>query len=161
MIKLPFATIRELFTFNMKIELMKFIKLTTNYTEQELDKINSNLEESCIKELDELYSTFQYVRFFSMKKTVCVYAILDDKTIETLVSKYIKLGISFKYEDVSRYVLFGNVPEVDEELSQNELNDMIHYFVGENLDIDIVLDKINELGISQLTEVDKKILELH
>jgi 16S rRNA U1498 N3-methylase RsmE len=96
-----------------------------------------------------------------MKKTVCVYAILDDKTIETLVSKYIKLGISFKYEDVSRYVLFGNVPEVDEELSQNELNDMIHYFVGENLDIDIVLDKINELGISQLTEVDKKILELH
>lgn len=140
---------------------MKFIKIISEHTRQELEKMGENADPYYSEHFDKLFSTFSYVQFLSEEQKVCLYAVLDDKTINKLFSQYVQVGISFKYEDMSKDILFGNIPHVDDDFSKNELKDMINYFIGENLDLDIVLDKINELGIEKLTEVDKKILELH
>ena len=52
------------------------------------------------------------------------------------------------------------MPIVKSELGTIDLNNMIDKFIDEHLNIDTVLDKISELGINNLTEKDKKILEM-
>lgn len=140
---------------------MKFVKLTTNYTKEEEEDINNLVDDFSMQNLEKLYSTFEHVKFYSKEQTASLYAIVDDKTIEALFSEYIKFNTIVKYEDMSKSVLFGHIPDIEGKYSKIELENMINSFIENNLSVDVVLDKMNEVGLSKLSERDMKILETH
>ncbi len=139
---------------------MKFVKISTEYTREEMDIIENNINEETTIKFKKLFRSFSYVQFLTEDKKICLYALIDDDTLNTLFSEYVKIEINFTYEDISKSILFGYMPIVKSELGTIDLNNMIDKFIDEHLNIDTVLDKISELGINNLTEKDKKILEM-
>lgn len=137
---------------------MKFIKITAGHTTQQMEGILGKLKESYVKYLHDLYNTFEYVEFTTSEGFEAMYAIVDDFTIEKLFNEYVNCEINFSYEDITKNVLFGNVLEISGEQKREYLNYLINLFIRENLNLNIVLDKISENGISSLTESDRKIL---
>ena len=57
--------------------------------------------------------------------------------------------VKYKVEDIKKLFLYGQVKIEDKDFQ---------IFLKENLDIDTILDKINEIGINSLTNLDKEIL---
>jgi hypothetical protein len=75
--------------------------------------------------------------------------VCDKDVIDFIVNLFNENAVSYKVEDITKLFLYGQV-EIEDKDFQN--------FLKENLDIDTILDKINEIGINSLTDLDKKIL---
>jgi len=140
--------------------IMKFIKVITKHTVKQMETIVGKLEDSYVVELCELYNSFECIEFTTKEGFEAMYAVVDDSTIEKLFTEYLRCEINFSYEDITKFVLFGNSLEISGESKKDYLNYLTTSFIRENLNSDAVLDKISEKGISSLTEIDKKILAL-
>jgi hypothetical protein len=137
---------------------MKFIKVTTKHTREQIDKIVSQMDSWSLKNLAKLYDSFKYIEFSTEKGSISMYATIPQDKIEHLFSEYIKWSIDFSFEDITKFVLFGDIPEIIGEQKSADLNALIKKFKEENLDTNTVLDKISENGIHSLTEQDKIVL---
>lgn len=137
---------------------MKFIKVITKHTPQDIKDINSKLDAHYTEMLLDLYDTFNYIRFCTEDGFLAMYAVLEETKIAQLHSEWIKWSINFVCEDITKFVLFGNVPEIYGTEEKRILNDIVREFIENNLDTDTVLDKINEMGFHNLTDKDKKVL---
>ena len=140
---------------------MKFIKVETKHTRQDINNIVSKLENVEVEILTKLYSTFKHIEYKTKEGFVGMYAAIDDESIEKLFAEYIKSSIGFSYEDLTKSILYGNVPEMEDDNEQLNLNYIAKQFVEENLITDVVLEKILESGLESLSEFDKKVLEAH
>jgi len=84
------------------------------------------------------------------------------------IDKYIQLLnnnlIKFEYKDISNDILKGEI-DIECELEYNEEFDYCFFikclneWIYQNLDIDIVLDKISSVGMKYLTKIEKKFLK--
>ncbi len=140
---------------------MKFIKVETKRTRKDINDIISKLENVEIEILTNFYSTFNHLEYTTKNGFVGMFAIIDNDSIEYLFAEYVKAGIGFSYEDLTQTVLFGNIPEIEDEQEQPNLSFLAKHFVEENLNTDAVLEKINYSGIESLSEYDIKVLEAH
>ncbi len=75
-----------------------------------------------------------------------MFAVIHQNVISDVFELYVKMGINFKFEDLTEQVLFSvfessNYPEFSEQL-----NAMTSEYVNDYLDVDTVLDKINKIG---------------
>jgi hypothetical protein len=140
---------------------MKFIKVITKHTREDVDNIVSQLSKIHKEILTNLYSNFNHVEYTSEEGFVGMYAVVDEKTIEKLFSEYVKCGIGFSFEDLTKSVLYGKVPAMPREEEDLNLLAIVNEFMEDNLDADVVLDKISESGMESLTERDKKVLITH
>jgi hypothetical protein len=136
---------------------MKFIKITINHTEQEVGNIISEFDSVSLNFIEELYSNQKHIEFDLEDGRGVMYAEMEENQVSKLLSIYVKYGLDFSYEDITKSVLFGNVPFVNEEKCE-ELKALIKIFIEDNLDTDTVLDKISEMGIESISEQDKKVL---
>ena len=136
---------------------MKFIKIINNHTEQEVDDIISNFDSVSLNFIGELYLNQKHIEFNLEDGRGVMYAELEESQVNKLLSIYVKYGLDFSYEDITKSVLFGNVPFVNEEKCE-DLKAIIKIFIEDNLDTDTVLDKISEMGIESISEQDKKVL---
>lgn len=143
----------------LKTNIMKFIKLTVKHNLQHIEDMVTKLDKSYIEKMNELYDSFKCVEFTTVEGLEVMYAVVDDFIIEKLFKEYMNCEISFSYEDITKSVLFGQIPEISRE-EEKHLDYLISEFIDENLELDIVLDKINECGISSLTDKDRRILEI-
>jgi len=136
---------------------MKFIKITINHTEQEINNIISEFDSVSLDFIGELYLNQKHIEFDLEDGRGIMYAEMEESQASKLLSIYVKYGVDFSYEDITKSVLFGNVPFVNEEKCE-DLKALIQIFIEENLDTDTVLDKISEMGIDSISEQDKKVL---
>jgi len=137
---------------------MKFIKVITEHTQEEMDGLVSEFDEITFDRLLNLYNSFNYVEFYTEEGKTAMYASLNVRQIEQLFSEFIKHEVKFSFEDVTKQVLFGNLPVLEDEKLNKNLQGILNLFIDENLDTDIVLDKIGELGINSISERDKEVL---
>ena len=135
---------------------MKFIKITTKHKSSDIMSIINKLSPNDIQSLKDLYKKFDYVEFDDVNGNVCMFANIHVNYISDLLESYVGLSINFKYEDITKDVLFSKLDVsifLDEDLTK-----MVDNFITENLDTDTVLDKINDLGYNSLLEIDKLVL---
>ncbi len=78
------------------------------------------------------------------------YLISNKKVLDRMSDILRKYDISFEVEDVTEKLLLGKEIVEDENF---------YKFIEDNLTKDIVLDKINEMGIDSLSDIDISILE--
>lgn len=137
---------------------MKFIKIVTSHTQEEVDKLVSEFDEITFDRIFNLYNSFSYVEFNNESGKTAMYASIEEFQIKQLISEFIQNEIQFSYEDITKQVLFGTIPTLEKEELNNNLQAIANLFIDENIDADVVLDKINEMGIESISERDKKIL---
>lgn len=135
------------------MKFTKFIKITTNHTKKELQSLLDSLSYREVQELKKVYYKFNFVEF-QQDEFVCMYAAIHQNYIKNLLDIYINLNISFKYEDLTKEALFNLI-----ELDTPEIDELVQNFIKQNIEVDDVLDKINELGMSSLTPIDLAVLE--
>ena len=137
---------------------MKFIKVTTEHTQEELDGLVSELDKITFDRLLALYDSFSYIEYYNENNKSAMYAALNDNQIKQLFSEFMKQEVKFSYEDITKQVLFGNLPVLKNRELNKDLQGILDLFIDENLDTDIVLDKINEMGINSISKRDKRVL---
>ena len=140
---------------------MKFVKVTTKHTDEEIDNIIAQLDEVSFELMLSLYESFKYVEVHNEDKHSVMYAAIEERQLEKLMLHFIRQGVDFLYEDITKSVLYGYIPELENEEKASTLKTIIDVFVDENLDTDTVLDKISEIGYHKLSERDKKVLQEH
>lgn len=123
----------------------------------------SDYEQERISELD----AFTYFDYMENDKYFFYVA-----TLPMELNKYVDILknnlISFDYYDITNDVLLGNIDlatELSNKINKDNLIKWdffiqdINSWIMENLDIDMVLDKILQVGIDNLTDIEKTFLK--
>jgi hypothetical protein len=129
---------------------MNVYKISTNLTESETYKIYTSFSIEDKKKISDfndggVLNSDILDEFGHMTS----YMICDKEVIDFIVNLFHKNKVNYKVEDITKLFLYGQVKIEDKDF-QN--------FLKENIDIDTILDKINEIGINSLTDLDKEIL---
>jgi hypothetical protein len=127
---------------------MNVYKIKTGLTQDQIDKLNDSLDTSDISLIETLEDQVLNVDVVE-DGLVSSYMICTEKVLESVCSLFYKYEVKFKVQDITKLFLYGQVSIEDDDFQK---------YLIENLDIDTILDKINEIGIEKLTELDKKIL---
>jgi hypothetical protein len=140
------------FTFNDNIEI-----LNNHY-----DRL-SDYEQERISELDAI-SYFDYIE----DNKYFFYVITSPNEIKNYVQILENNIINFKMTDISDDIVCSKI-ELSDEISEKIISDNLikwEFFIEdikewilENLNIDLVLDRISEVGIDNLTELEKTFLK--
>ena len=127
---------------------MRVYKIYTGLTEDQFSDLSNMLDDSEVYMVETLHDQVLNVDIVE-NGLVSSYLICDEKCLNFIVSLLYKYEVKFKLKDITKIFLYGQVT-VDDVDFQN--------FLKESLDIDTILDKINEVGIESLTDLDKEIL---
>jgi hypothetical protein len=140
------------FTFNDNIEI-----LNNHY-----DRL-SDYEQERISELDAI-SYFDYIE----DNKYFFYVITSPNEIKNYVQILENNIINFKMIDISDDIVCNKI-DLSDEISEKIISDNLikwEFFIEdikewilENLNIDLVLDRISEVGIDNLTELEKTFLK--
>jgi hypothetical protein len=128
---------------------MNIYKISTNLTESESDKIYNNLSREDKKKISDLNEGVLNSDIFDEFGHMTSYMICNKEVVDFIVNVFHENKVKYKVENITKLFLYGQVKIEDKDF-QN--------FLKENLDIDTILDKINEIGINSLTDLDKEIL---
>lgn len=130
---------------------MKIYKICTDMTQERDEELKSLLtreeEKKIFRYFEDGNITYDIVGDDGLVK---VYFLCSDEVLEYVVSLFYKYEVRFAIEDITGDFLIGRVSIDDKDFQK---------YLLENLDIDTVLDKINELGIESLTKTDIEVLE--
>lgn len=136
---------------------MKFIKIVTEHTMEQLDYISNSMLDSDNDILLNIFDKYDYINFRNDIGNICTYIIIDSD-IDKLLDIYNNYNIRFTIFDISKDVLFDLIKS-DGFVYDSFINEFINNYINSNIDVDVVLDKINELGIKSLNERDNSILK--
>ena len=129
---------------------MKIYKISTDLTEERDEYLKSNLtreeEKKIFRYFEDGNISYDLV---GEDGIITSYLMCSEEVLDYTKSLFYKYEVKFVISDITNDFLIGKV-NIDDKDFQN--------YLLENLDIDTILDKINELGIESLTEVDKSIL---
>jgi hypothetical protein len=144
--------------------MMKFINILTESKQDYLNDIVEKMSISEVEYIESLYSKFDAIEYIDDEDNECMFAILDDNILSSVLSLYKKYGVNFKVIDLSLDIFYDN--HFDVLFENNMGQDMSHQilklilkFKEDFITKDIILDKILSKGISSLTEFDKEILD--
>jgi hypothetical protein len=141
---------------------MKFIKIETNHTKEQIDSLSASM--NCVQsdKIESIYKQISYVKFVNSDGFLCVFYVIPDRLVDELVGFYTSMSINFKYEDLTRDALWRRINSSEFGLTPDEysqLDYILEKFIDDNIDMDIILDKIFEMGEDSLTEKDKLVLQ--
>ena len=86
-----------------------------------------------------------------------LYVFLDLDKHEEIYNLFSKYKTLVSYKNLTKTFLYQK--DLNSIFNVGEFKDVLVNFLENNLDKDIILDKINDLGIEALNEVDYKILK--
>ncbi len=143
---------------------MKFINVKTKSTQSEIDEILYSMSIDEAREIEKLYSMFEFVEYTSKKGFECMFCIVDDSELKKLSNTYRKFDIKHEFIDLTKDVFFDNKFPINYKnqyglLVKSKISDLIDRYKSDFITPDIILDKILEKGIDSLTVFDKSILE--
>ena len=124
----------------------KLYKISTNLSESEIDEAKSHFD----FDDEKLVKSVEYDIFIDVIEDdgTVSYVACNDYNLDLILSLFKKHSIFYELEDVTIPFLRGQI-DVDK----------IYDYLAENLTIDDVLDKITEMGINSLSDLDRKILD--
>lgn len=129
--------------------------------------VNSILDEDPNLMIDEIYQLFDpgdeiYIASKSLNSIEISFIFFEEDKCKALLEACEKMGTLINYKDFTYEFLNGNYDKITdfdivfiEEFNISVLNN----YLEEELDIDMILDKIIERGINSLTTFEKRILE--
>jgi hypothetical protein len=130
-----------------------FYRIDTSLTKDQSEKIVDSLTPIEVERL-ESYKLKAYDKEIDGK---LISFIITSRWIFTRLILFLRQkDIEFRYEEISDDVLNGNI-----SFKGTSFEEEVDEFIKENLTVDHILDKINNLGIDSLTEFDRNILESH
>jgi hypothetical protein len=142
---------------------MKFIKVTTKKTPDELNSLSfSSIQIDMMK---RVFDGIQYVEFLNEKGLHSIFCYLSDYNLKRLSDLLIDLSIDFfSIEDLTNKVLLCesiHTSYLDDDGSniKEDIDKLINDFYIDNITVDFILDKINIKGVESINEIDKGILE--
>ncbi len=142
---------------------MKFIKITTKKTPDELNSLSfSSIQIDMMK---RTFDGIQYVEFLNEKGLHSIFCYLSDYNLKKLSDLLIDLSIDFfSIEDLSSKVLLCesfNTSYLDDDGSdrKEDIDKLVNDFYISNITVDYILDKINIKGVESINEIDRIILE--
>lgn len=147
---------------------MKFIKLEIKSSSEELDNILDNMDIISMGFMEDIYHKKPFVEFDLTNGLGIMFGAMHEQDVVKLMSIYVNYEVDFSYEDMTRSVLFGKIPKLNDlelellevpEDANKILADFAQNFLDENLTEDIVLEKITLNGIESITPQDKFILD--
>lgn len=134
--------------------MKKVWKIVTNLTPERNAKIGDDCDVSPEDDRILLSLELESVDELEENGFITAYAIGSKSDVDVLTSLLYKYEVAFSITDVTKDVLIGKyLPKVLVD------SDYFKTFIIENLTPDIVLDKISEMGIDSLSEIDKLVLE--
>jgi hypothetical protein len=130
---------------------MEIVRINAFNDISEMKSIQSNLTEIEYDILRNFHDTFH---FYEESHNV-MYAIIDSPKLDRLKTFYNNYSINYEITNITKDVLYG-LTKLD---GSSDFKDGVYDFIKDCLTVDIILDKISELGIDTLTDYDKGILE--
>ena len=127
----------------------KVYKIHTTLTEKTSKEIESKFE----KEDRDLVSYVNhdiYIDVIENDGLISIYIACSDSNLKKILSLFYKYSVKFTIEDITTSFLRGSEKVEDVEFQK---------YLAENLSIDDVLDKISEMGIDSLSDIDRKVLK--
>lgn len=129
---------------------MRIYKISTDLTEERDEYLKSNLtreeEKKIFRYFEDGNISYDLVE---EDGTITSYFMCIKEVLDYVTSLFYKYEVKFHINDITNDFLLGKI-NIDDVSFNN--------YLKENLNIDLVLDKINELGINSLTDLDKEIL---
>lgn len=138
----------------------RFIKVTTNLTKPEVDAVLNALSNEEKLNIISLYDSFTHVETIEADETVSMFAVIHQNVITDVFDLYVKMGINFKFEDITEQVLFSCFESTNYSETAEQLNAMVKEYINNHLDVDTVLDKINKVGNGSTECLNTKDLEI-
>ena len=143
---------------------MRFYRLTSDKTHEEIEEILSSLSPVEFEYLHLVYKSFDCIEYNDKFNYCGMYAILDDKLKATLEKIYSDLSIKYKFEDLTKEALWSDHIETNfTDYIGDPISDIISMFIEtyylEWITVDIILDKISERGMNSLTSEDFRVLD--
>jgi hypothetical protein len=127
---------------------MNVYKIKTGLTKIQIYILGDSLDESDMILLDYLENKVLNMDIVE-DNLISSYIICSEVFLESILSIFYKYKVEFKVEDITKLFFYGIVNIDDDDFQK---------YLVENLNIDTILDKINDLGIESLSDLDKKIL---
>jgi hypothetical protein len=141
--------------------MKKLFKVKALNTKEEVKKINEIVgnREYCLSEYSEFkddLDLFDTISCIEIEKDI-EYVYITTYEIMTRVALFmVKMGYKLEIFEVTKDI-FEN--RIDLSFATEEQNSEVENIIFENFDSNDVLDKINEVGIDSLSNIDRKILE--
>jgi hypothetical protein len=143
---------------------MKFVNVITQSTQYEIDEILYSMSLDNAKQIEKIYSMFDFVEYTSKNGFECMFCIVDENDLLALSKSYNKFDIKHDFFDLTKNVFYDNKFPINFKNQygltvKSKVSKLIEKFKIEFTTSDIILDKILEKGIDSLTDFDKSVLE--
>lgn len=103
---------------------------------------------------------FNYIIFSERKDSSIFICCFEEDKISLLEKELWNNDVLLKSEDISEMTIqFNYCKELQEALKHSNNHGIVEEFILKNLDLDVILDKMCELGMDSLNSVEKKFLK--
>lgn len=127
---------------------MKIFKIETGLTKSQFDIFNNSIHENDLLSLNKFFDSVVSEDVVEDGVVNC-YLGCNDVALEAIMSIMCNYELKFNVKDVTEQFLFSQIKLTESGFQK---------FFNDNLDVDVVLDKINLHGIDSLTELEKRVL---
>ena len=87
---------------------MKFVNVITHSTQSEIDEILYSMSLDDAKQIEKIYSMFDFVEYTSKNGFECMFCIVDENDLLTLSKSYNKFDIKHDFFDLTKNVFYDN-----------------------------------------------------
>jgi hypothetical protein len=151
--------------------MKRFYIFKGNSKEENQEKV-SNLSKADLKELNKFFRSIPYFPFVENGNEFA-YTILSNEELEKIKNIFYSTELIFDFENITSDFLYSTedtlskLNEIFESSDKDEFDysdfdrfiENVHSYIDINLTVDVVLDKISSLGVQNLNNFDKNILE--
>jgi hypothetical protein len=143
---------------------MRFLNVITQYNQKHIDNVIRKMSLLEVDEINQFYTNISSVEYTNELGNECMFAILSELSFENLQKIFKKHGIIFELVDLTKQVVFDIQFETRFRNDKGrpvhrEILKLIKEFKLNYTSKDDVLDKILEMGIDSLNQIDYKILK--
>ena len=140
----------------MNIKSIKLIKIIYELNSDDLDKLLfQKMSEEEKKWTEKLSKESPNESVVSDENLVNDILMVDEETEDKVIKMLNRLNLKFKIKDITNDFI------LNEKNFSLTLNEDIVKFLNNNINIDDILDRINEVGMKNLNEFEKKFLKIY
>jgi hypothetical protein len=141
---------------------MRLVKIIVKHKGSEIERISES-KAVHFDVLTGILSNIEFVEFTDESKFAGFLCVTSEELLSRMIDCFINLSFDFSIEDMTNKVLLSEEVSTnyfDSGVSvQDELNQLIDEFYYDNVDVDMVLDKISAQGLESLSTKDKIVLK--
>ena len=129
---------------------MRVYKISTDLTKEREDLLSSTFSREEEKTIFNYFESGNITYdIIDENGFITSYYLCSKEALDYIKYLFYKYEVKFNIYDITNDFLIGKV----------DINDVdFQKYLLENLDIDTILDKINELGLESLNDIDKRVL---